>query len=695
MNTRRYVPPAEWLSVHNRPMRVAILKRRSKDDPDTKSLLVQHDAIVRWLNTLPPGSWTCDMRPADQGGDNYEQIVSAWKGKGQHRLLTQIMSRLSEYDVVVVHRIDRFGRNALTVLTALEEMKEAGVRLFSVEEGLDTANPTQQFNSGLLVLLAQQSSDLTSQRILGNKQRAKDLGGWRGGAITYGYRKAMTTGPEGEPVPRLDAHGYKTLEHDPDEVAHLLKAVQRIVDDGWSTAAVVRKLNADGVPSPRGYRTSSDGTREQIKWTTTGLRRILNNPALLGFDVVGAGAHRFQIHTVQGRPHRPHPPILDDARWQALQRALARPRSRRRAAKEPLLAGLVWCHASRVNGNACGRPMYGPGSVTTNNASYACRASSNLSKDDPERCSGNSVSAKNLHNLVELLVRGIASDERWPAAMEFAYASSPHAPASSSAVDVLGEIARLEASMADLRKERDAANSDRRRAMVDADINALDDQIAALEDTVPPRQGVVTTPVPLLSGWEGMSTPQRNNLLTTLIERIEILPFQTSPGQRGRTFDPSRVRMELRNVGTFHITRSVDTRAAAVSCPDCGKQYAEGSALGVHRRHKHGVRGVNSPKPTARTVYECPDDDCARTSTSAGGMKRHVAAVHGPHEAFPCPAGGCSRVLRSATDLTSHIRMSHGQSADRTLAPCAICGKVLRGEHGLRIHVGRIHPNKG
>jgi DNA invertase Pin-like site-specific DNA recombinase len=62
------------------------------------------------------------------------------------------------------------------MLTALDEMSEAGVRLYSVEESLDTADPRQQFNSGPFALLAQQSSDLTSERIKGNKQRAKELG---------------------------------------------------------------------------------------------------------------------------------------------------------------------------------------------------------------------------------------------------------------------------------------------------------------------------------------------------------------------------------------------------------------------------------------------------------------------------------------------------------------------------------------
>jgi DNA invertase Pin-like site-specific DNA recombinase len=109
MNARGFVAVPDWTRVYHRPMRVAILKRRSKDDPDTKSLQVQEDAIIRWLNSLAPGSWTCDLRPAEEGGDVYEQIVSAWKGKGQHRLLRQIMVRLSEYDIVVVYRMDRFG----------------------------------------------------------------------------------------------------------------------------------------------------------------------------------------------------------------------------------------------------------------------------------------------------------------------------------------------------------------------------------------------------------------------------------------------------------------------------------------------------------------------------------------------------------------------------------------------------------
>jgi hypothetical protein len=66
------------------------------------------------------------------------------------------------------------------------------------------------------------------------------------------------------------SHGDKALGHDPAEVAHLREAVRQIVDEGLSMAAVVGRLNANGVPSPRGFRTLTDGSKERILWTRPG-----------------------------------------------------------------------------------------------------------------------------------------------------------------------------------------------------------------------------------------------------------------------------------------------------------------------------------------------------------------------------------------------------------------------------------------
>ena len=85
-----YVPLAELARHLGRPVRIALLERRSRHDDDTKSMEVQHNAHRQYLHGLPPGSYVCDLRLAEDGGDVYRQIVSAWKGDGKHKLLRRI-----------------------------------------------------------------------------------------------------------------------------------------------------------------------------------------------------------------------------------------------------------------------------------------------------------------------------------------------------------------------------------------------------------------------------------------------------------------------------------------------------------------------------------------------------------------------------------------------------------------------------
>jgi site-specific DNA recombinase len=684
-----YIPIPEWAQVLGRPLRVAILLRRSKDDPDTKSLEVQRDVNLRFLNFLPEGSWTCDMRPHGEGGDVYSQIVSAWKGDGHHKLLKKILARLGEYDLVVVYKMDRFGRKTLAILQTIEEMREAGVRLYSVVEGYDSADPSKQFAGGLLALVAQLGSDEASVRILGNKALAKKLGGWRGGAITYGYRVAVAELPSGELEPVRDSNRYKTLEHDPDKVKVLREAVDHVVDDGWSVAAVVRELNASGVASPRGFRRLEGGGTERIDWNTTALTRILTNPALKGYDVVGVGEDRFQILEVGGRPHRPHPPIFTDERWHRLQQIICPARPQRRAAKEALLAGLVNCGAHRVDGAVCGRRMYGPSTVSDGNGAYACRVTNNLGKDDLRRCTGNAISAWNLERLVEVIVASIAANTTFKSALKAAYALAT-AEACGGATDVQAALDDLDRQMADRRAEKMAAKSERLKAQIGRDIEDLDDQIARLEATRPAPSTVVTREVDFDTHWEAMTRPQRRALICDLVEDIEILPAAPQRGKVGRQFDPARVKVTLRNVGVFHLTEPVDL-GQPVTCPECEQEFSANQPLSVHRRHKHGVPGAASGKGSIqRIVYACPAEGCDRKTTSAGGLKKHVASVHGSTEVHVCPLS-CGRTFVTAADSATHVAAAHA-AEDAAVPVCPHCAKVCKTQHGLRVHLGSAHP---
>ena len=683
-----YVPLPDLARQLGRPVRIAMLRRRSKYDEDTMSMEVQDSAITAYLHSLPPGSYTCDPRLAEDGGDVYEQIVSAWRGDGKHKLLRRILADLSKYDVVTVHRLDRLGRNTLAVLTALSDMRDAGVRLFCVAQALDTADPSQQFTTGIYALLAQQSSDLSSARIKENKALAKQRGGWRGGAITYGYRRAMTIA-DGSTVAVRDKHGYKVLEPDPVKTATLTRVIDDIVDSGWSCAKTVRWLNEQNVASPRGSRRLHDGTSEPIAWTVTGLRRILTNPMLMGFDVVAGKAKRFEILEIDGRPHRPHPPLVADARWHELQQCLrSRQGSSRRAASEALLAGLVVCTARRLSGEPCGRPMYGPGTITSNSASYACRTSNNLADGDPQRCTGNAISARMLQRLAEVTVLGISNNPAWQRALQQAY-SQARAAATNQATDVGDEFDRLQREMADLREEGRNAKSATRREQVARDLAERDTRLAELEEMAASSTdgGHIDVAVDFAGRWEAMSVPERGQLIRTLVERIEV----SRAAGRGRGFDPSRVRLHLRNVGVLHITEPLE-QPAGLPCPECTVEFGTPAALGVHRRHKHGVIGLTSRRgPGQRVEYLCPADGCGRRVTSAGGLRRHLTVQHGRREVFVCPHS-CPKVFGTALDLGSHMRQAHVDSAGRTPVPCDTCGKVLRNDHGLLVHRGRAHP---
>jgi DNA invertase Pin-like site-specific DNA recombinase len=681
----KFVPVKDLAAQLGRPIRVALLERRSKLDDDTKSIEVQHEALLRFLATLDTGSYVCDLRMSEDGGDIYRQIVSAWQNKGQNGLLARLMDNLGRYDVILVHRMDRFGRNARTVLNAIDAMEAAGVRMYCVEQDIDSANSSQEFLGQIHVILAQQSSTLSSQRILENKARAKTLGGWRGGAIVYGYRKSVVRVGDRAGQAVLDANGYKVLEIDPAEATVIRSAVDDIVDGGRSTAAVVRDLNGRNVPTSRGTHTGAAGSKTRIRWSVTTLRRILRNPALRGFDVVGAGKDRFEILKVDGKDHRPNEPILSDERWNALQLVLTRNSMRRRPATEALLAGLVTCAAHRQGGERCGRRMYGPGTITANSASYGCRTSNILANGDPEKCRGNAISAQWLNRLVETTVVAIAANPQWQRALDEAYRLARQ-QAEGHATDAANELAAAVQRMAELRAELRNAKSAALRDLITDEVRLLDVEIGRLEVIRPDPGPLADVSVDFAARWERMGQDEKRAVICDLVERIEVGPA-TAVGPR---FDPSRVRLHLRHIGVLHITDPVADDPLA--CPECGQLFDRPMPLGVHRRYRHGVIGMTSKRPIGQTVtYACPEPDCDMTTTVAGALKRHTTAKHGIPEALVC-AHGCPKVFASRTDLASHIRGAHADSSDASPTECHHCGKLLRGAAGLRIHQGRVHP---
>jgi DNA invertase Pin-like site-specific DNA recombinase len=76
---------------------------------------------------------------------------SAAKREARERLLAA--ARRREIDVVLVWRLDRWGRSVTDLLATLQELEHLGVGFVSLTEALDLTTPTGRAMAGLLAIL--------------------------------------------------------------------------------------------------------------------------------------------------------------------------------------------------------------------------------------------------------------------------------------------------------------------------------------------------------------------------------------------------------------------------------------------------------------------------------------------------------------------------------------------------------------
>jgi DNA invertase Pin-like site-specific DNA recombinase len=143
-------------------IRVGLYARVSTQDQQT--LPMQNKAMREYASRR---DWTIAM-----------QIKEVGSGASQRELREKLIeaARRREIDVVLVWRLDRWGRSVTDLLATLQELEHLGVGFVSLTEALDLTTPAGRAMAGLLAVFAAFEREVLGERVRAGLAHARQNG---------------------------------------------------------------------------------------------------------------------------------------------------------------------------------------------------------------------------------------------------------------------------------------------------------------------------------------------------------------------------------------------------------------------------------------------------------------------------------------------------------------------------------------
>jgi site-specific DNA recombinase len=261
-------------------------------------------------------------------------------------------------DVIVLHDVDRLGREIIVQAIAERDLSRYGARIEYVLGG-GSGSPDQE----LLKFMKQGIAVYENRQRVERSKRGKDARVRAGHVLvaarpSYGYRYVAG-----------DRSGH--FEIHPEEAAIVRRMFNWCVDDGLTTYEIAKRLHAEGVPTRGDTNPVVSKKTAQHFWDPSTVACILRNPIHKGqwfwnktklvepdADLVAkrrkAGAANPERKQQVARPREEWlsltvPAIVDEATWERAQERLSRNKqqAKRNSKREYLLRGLVFCPCGR------------------------------------------------------------------------------------------------------------------------------------------------------------------------------------------------------------------------------------------------------------------------------------------------------------------------------------------------------------
>src|SRR5271155_1146683 len=162
MPTKRKFEQSISSKVFGHPLRVGLYARVSTHDQQTLPLQIR--AMREYA--------------ARRGWSLVRQIKEVGSGASQRELRESLLmaARRREIDVVVVWRLDRWGRSVADLMATLRELTELGVGFVSLPEALGLTPPSGRAMAGMLAIFAEFEREILRERVRAGVARARQEG---------------------------------------------------------------------------------------------------------------------------------------------------------------------------------------------------------------------------------------------------------------------------------------------------------------------------------------------------------------------------------------------------------------------------------------------------------------------------------------------------------------------------------------
>lgn len=374
----------------NAGLRIAGYCRISVDDEldrDNVSIENQKAIIADFVEHKFPGAELVFFEDRDRSGYTFEQR------EGYQAMRRELMAH--RLDILVIKDFSRFSRRNSRGLVELEDLRDAGVRIISIGDGIDFPNDDDWLKIQFQFLINEMPVTDTSKKVKSVIRRRQEDGKWIC-AAPYGY--IVNKKQQFEVVP---------VE------AEIVRRIYRLYIDGWGYKKIANSLTDEGIPTPRmaeRERKIAEGEdyRRSVKsaWSIATVQGILDNDFYIGTlrqgkytraKINGRDILRDEVEQIVIENH--HQPIMDYRTFAAV-RALREKRAKYnyRGVKinENVYSGFLEC-------GDCGAPMFALGRRDLKPA-YTCGT---YHRRGTAGCTTHHIRVDKLDELVKLYVKKV------------------------------------------------------------------------------------------------------------------------------------------------------------------------------------------------------------------------------------------------------------------------------------------------